>query len=117
MGGTEGHLHIDAPWFSDGRFTVYKGDDETTAYDVKAPMDLYAMEAEAFAAAAQEGCAPWLTEQDTVGNLAWLDGLCKSGGVGLWVGCGCVGVGGGGGGWSGVGRAGAVGGKRGAERV
>lgn len=81
VGGTEGHLHINAPWFTDGKFTVYKGDDEATEYDVKAPMDLYAMEAEAFAEAAQDGGEPWLTEADTLGNMALLDQLRKSAGL------------------------------------
>jgi predicted dehydrogenase len=81
VGGTEGHLHIDAPWFSDGKFVVTKGNDETTEHEVKSPMDLYAMEAEAFAESVLDGAEPWLTEADTLGNMAVLDKLRASAGL------------------------------------
>jgi predicted dehydrogenase len=82
IGGTKGHLHIDAPWFSEGKFTVTEGNEESTEHEVKSPMDLYAMEAAAFAEAAQDGAAPWLTEADTLGNMAVLDQLRASAGLG-----------------------------------
>jgi predicted dehydrogenase len=46
----------------------------------KTDMPVYALEAEAFAAAVN-GAAPWITREDTLGNMRVLDQLREQGGV------------------------------------
>ncbi len=73
IGGTEGYLQIDTPWFSNGRFDIVRpdGTETVTASSDKGP---YALEAEAFARAAA-GAKPWITAEDTLGNMRVLDEL------------------------------------------
>lgn len=72
--GSDGHIVIRAPWFCDGTFEIVK-DSQHETIKIEAPMDLYALEAEAFAAAVQDGAEPWLTKADTLGNIRVLDQL------------------------------------------
>ena len=76
VGGSEGYLEIDMPWFSDGTFTLVtdKGDRRQTIR-AAAPMQPYALEAETFAAVVQDGAEPWISELDTLGNMQVLDEL------------------------------------------
>jgi predicted dehydrogenase len=93
--GTEGYLEIVWPWKPQpgkGGYTVARnvpprqdlkttGDNaktgahapprETIAVDVN--KDLYALEADAFAEAVLDGATPFVTEQDTLGNMRALD--------------------------------------------
>ena len=72
--GTEGHLAMDTPWFSDGSFTLV-GAQESRSIRAVAPMDSYALEADLFAASVQDGAEPWITKSDTLGNMRVLDEL------------------------------------------
>lgn len=72
--GSEGYLAIDTPWFSDGTFTLVRGQERQTIR-AEAPMSPYALEAETFARAVHDGAAPWITKDDTLGNLRVLDDL------------------------------------------
>ena len=78
--GSDGYVAIGTPWFSDGTFTLTKAEDRRTV-KVEAPMDLYALEAEAFAAAVQDGAEPRISRADTLGNMRVLDELRRK--VGL----------------------------------
>jgi predicted dehydrogenase len=84
VGGSEGYLEIDTPWFSDGSFTLVteKGARRETLR-VPAPMAPYALEAEAFAATVRDGADPWISEADTRGNMRILDELRRQ--VGRWI--------------------------------
>ncbi|MHC4405991.1 MAG: Gfo/Idh/MocA family protein [Planctomycetota bacterium] len=79
VGGSEGYVAIDTPWFTDGTFTLVKGDRRETIRS-EAPLELYALEADAFAAAV-DGANPWIAKADTLGNLRVLEELRKQ--VGL----------------------------------
>ncbi len=79
-GGSEGYVVIDTPWFSDGTFTLVRGDQRETIR-AEAPRDPYALEAEAFAAAACGEAEPWISQADTLGNVRVLAELRRQ--VGL----------------------------------
>jgi xylose dehydrogenase (NAD/NADP) len=72
--GSEGYAAMDTPWFCDGTFTLVRPAGRETIHE-EAPMDLYAMEADAFAAAAVDGAEPWISQADTLGNMRVLDVL------------------------------------------
>jgi xylose dehydrogenase (NAD/NADP) len=72
--GSEGYAMMDTPWFSDGTFTIVRGDDRETVR-AEGPLDLYALEAEAFAAAVRGEAEPWITKADTLGNVRVLEQL------------------------------------------
>jgi len=76
IGGSDGYLEIDTPWFCDGSFTLVtdKGDHRQTVR-AAAPMEAYALEADAFAAVIRDGTKPWISELDTLGNMRVLDEL------------------------------------------
>ncbi len=82
IGGSEGYLEIDTPWFSDGTFTLVtdKGDHRQTIR-AAAEMEPYALEADTFAAVVQDGAEPWISESDTLGNMRVLDELRRQVGV------------------------------------
>jgi len=72
--GSEGYVAIDFPWFSDGTFRLVRaGKPETIR--AQASMDLYALEAEAFAAAVHDGAEPWIPPADTLAKMRVLDEL------------------------------------------
>jgi len=76
IAGSEGYIAIETPWFSNGSFQIVKGDEVQTITE-ESPMDLYALEAEAFAAIVQDGAKPWITKDDSIGNMRVLDQLRK----------------------------------------
>lgn len=78
--GSEGYAAIDCPWLTDGTFTLVRGEQRETIRE-EASMDLYALEADAFAAAVRDGAEPWITKADTLGNMRVLDELRRQ--VGL----------------------------------
>ena len=79
IAGDEGEIAIFDPWLGDGTFTVTRnGQKETIEAKTKTP--LYALEAEAFAEAI-DGREPWITREDTLGNMKVLDQLRKQAGV------------------------------------
>ena len=79
ISGDEGEIEIEAPWFCDGTFKLTK-DEETEIIEAKTDKPMYALEAEAFAKAV-DGGDPWITKEDTLGNMKVLDQLRKQSGV------------------------------------
>lgn len=79
ISGDDGEIEINAPWFCDGSFKLTKGED-TEIIEAKTEKPMYALEAEAFAAAVA-GEKPWITKEDTLGNMRVLDQLRKQSGV------------------------------------
>ncbi|MCA9271167.1 MAG: Gfo/Idh/MocA family oxidoreductase [Planctomycetales bacterium] len=80
VAGSEGFMRIHAPWFSDGTFTVVRGDQEETV-TVPADRGLYALEADAFADAVRGDAPPAITVNDSRGNMQSLDALRRAAGV------------------------------------
>jgi predicted dehydrogenase len=81
VGGSEGFLAFEMPWFCEGKFTICK-DGETETVQLGSLSSQYAMEADAMAKVLREGAAPFMTEQDTLGNMTALDQLRKAAGLG-----------------------------------
>ena len=79
ISGDDGEIEINAPWFCDGSFKLTKGE-STEIIEAKTEKPMYALEAEAFAAAVAGG-KPWITKEDTLGNMRVLDQLRKQSGV------------------------------------
>ncbi|MFK5923338.1 MAG: Gfo/Idh/MocA family oxidoreductase [Verrucomicrobiota bacterium] len=80
IAGTEGVIEVDAFWFCKNSFTVNKGGKkEEVKVDEGRP--LYAVEADAFAAAVLDGEDPWVSKEDTLGNMRVMDVLRESAGV------------------------------------
>jgi predicted dehydrogenase len=79
IGGSDGYIKIDFPWFSDGTFEIVRGDlrtpPERETKSIPNPIEPYALEAEAFARIVQDGDAPWITKEDSIGNMKVLDEL------------------------------------------
>lgn len=72
VAGTEGYLSIDTPWFPSGDLTLVRGDERQSFFQGdKRP--LYALEADCFAACVHGKSAPWLTRDDTLGNVRVLE--------------------------------------------
>jgi len=72
--GSEGYIVIESPWFSDGTFKLTAAGQRRTVSS-QAAMGLYALEADAFAAAVQDGDEPVVSKADTLGNMRVLDEL------------------------------------------
>ena len=79
ISGDDGEIEIQAPWFCDGTFKVTRKE-KTELIEAKTDKPMYALEAEAFAAAAA-GETPWITKEDTLGNMKVLDQLRSLSGV------------------------------------
>jgi predicted dehydrogenase len=81
--GDEGYIAVGTPWFCDGRFTVYQGlkGEESHIVEVPEQRDLWAVEADAFAAAVRDGVRPWISREDTLGNMRTLDALRTKAGL------------------------------------
>lgn len=82
VGGSEGWLAIESPWLRAESFDIVKGDHRQTVR-VPPAKPVFALEAEAFADAVQNGVAPWITPADTLGNMRALDELRRQ--IGLPV--------------------------------
>lgn len=72
--GSDGYLAMPSPWFSEGSFTLIKGD-KTETFHFESPRGAYAMEAAAFAQVVYEKQAPSITRADSIGNMRVLDTL------------------------------------------
>ena len=79
IAGDDGEIAINDPWLGDGTFTLNK-DGETQTVGAKTDTPVYALEAEAFAEAVA-GATPWITREDTLGNMRVLDKLREQAGV------------------------------------
>ena len=81
IAGTEGQIAIDAFWFGRDGFALKRADGAIEKHESPVTQPLYAIEADAFAAAVTGAAKPWITREDTLGNLRALDGLRRSAGV------------------------------------
>lgn len=79
IAGDAGEIAINDPWLGDGTFTLTRGGNTQTV-EAKTDTPLYALEAEAFAEAVG-GATPWITREDTLGNMRVLDQLREQAGV------------------------------------
>ena len=80
VGGSDGYLAIDSPWFSDGVIRLVREGREQVIRRGQKEL-LYRLEAEAFAKVVQDGEPPWITRDDSLGNLRTLDRLRECAGV------------------------------------
>ncbi len=75
VGGSTGYIEIDTPWFCNGRYTIVtENGDVRRTVRLENSKGLYALEAEAFADAV-DGAEPWISPDDTLGNMRVLDAL------------------------------------------
>jgi predicted dehydrogenase len=81
VAGRDGHLAIDSPWFSGGKFTLVRRGEKPETITVDASSNYYAAEADAFAATVLDGAPPAISPQDSIGNMVALDGLRRSAGL------------------------------------
>ena len=79
ISGDDGEIEIKAPWFCDGTFKLTRNG-KTEVIESKTDKPMYALEAEAFADAVA-GETPWITKEDTLGNMRVLDQLRTLSGV------------------------------------
>ena len=79
IAGDEGEIAIHDPWLGDGTFTLTR-DGQVETIEARTDTPLYALEAEAFAEAIA-GAKPWITRDDTLGNMRVLDQLREQAGV------------------------------------
>ncbi len=79
VGGSDGYLSIDTPWFSMGRIVKVTGTpaigENRNEIRIQASADQYAMQADRFAACIQAGAAPVVSEEDSLANMRVLDQL------------------------------------------
>ena len=73
-------IEFPAFWFAQDGYTVVK-DGQRTHHSTSPEMPLYASEADAFADAARGGSSPWISKEDTLGNMRVLDQLRATAGV------------------------------------
>ncbi|MEZ5303654.1 MAG: Gfo/Idh/MocA family oxidoreductase [Verrucomicrobiales bacterium] len=79
--GTEGSLYLPDPWLGEPTLVLRRDLEASEEFHLPKPMGSYALEAEAFHAAAAGGAEPWITKADTLGNLRALDALRREIGV------------------------------------
>ena len=79
ISGDKGEIKIEAPWFCDGTFKLTKGE-QSEVIEAKTDKPMYALEAEAFSKAVAGG-EPWITKEDTLGNMRVLDQLRQQSGI------------------------------------
>ncbi len=80
VAGSGGYMRIDTPWFTNGKFTIVRGD-KTETVELDPATNYYAMEADAFADHVLDGAKPSITSADSIGNMKVLDQLRASAGL------------------------------------
>lgn len=81
--GSEGWIHIESPWKTgkDGKMHLYRGD-KTETFDLGLTNDeLYGCEADAVAQFKDTKECPYMSIEDTIGQMKTLDALRKSAGL------------------------------------
>lgn len=81
VGGSDGYMSIDTPWFSNGQFSIVRNGRKETI-QVAETANLYALEADAMAAVIRDQVPPQINKDDSLGNMAVLDALRESAGLG-----------------------------------
>lgn len=81
LAGTEGQIAIEAFWYARDGFALKRTDGTIEKHESPEAEPVYAMEADAFAAAARGQSPPWISREDTLGNLRVLDALRESAGI------------------------------------
>jgi len=81
IAGTRGRMAVDRFWLCQDGFSVVQPGGDVSHLREQDPRPLYAVEADAFAAAVRGEAAPWITADDSVGNMRVLDALRESAGV------------------------------------
>jgi xylose dehydrogenase (NAD/NADP) len=78
--GSDGFIAIDMPWLTDGSFSVGTLQQRRTIR-VQASQGPYALEADAMAAVVQDGEPPFVSRDDSLGNMRVLDKLRRQMGI------------------------------------
>lgn len=81
IAGTEGQIAIDAFWFGRDGFALKRADGAIEKHESPPTGPIYALEADAFAAVVAGKAKPWITREDSIGNLRVLDALRRAAGV------------------------------------
>ncbi len=82
FGGSHGAIAIDNPWLGADRIALTRGG-QTKTIEATAPIGLYALEADRFAATVCDGQPPVITADDSIGNMRVLNQLRRQ--IGLPV--------------------------------
>ncbi len=80
IAGTEGQIRIDNPWFPDGKYTISRPQGEKQM-EYKTELGPYSREAFAFLDAVSGAKPPWISPEDTLGNMETLDLLRQKAGI------------------------------------
>ncbi len=83
VGGSEGFLAVDTPWFSEGKLVLCRDGDDCKTIQTANPRNQYALEADHFADVVIDGASPVVDAKDTIGNMRVLDQLRESAGLTL----------------------------------
>lgn len=81
IAGTAGTLKVDGPWFGENPIHLHLDGREPEKIIPEAIPGLYAIEADAFCAAVRGEAPPWITQEDTIGNMDTLDKIRLSAGI------------------------------------
>lgn len=80
IGGSEGYLRMDTPWFSEGTLECVR-DGKVEKLELPCDLPLYALEADTFAGVVLDGEPAWISKEDSLGNMAVLDALRRDCGL------------------------------------
>ena len=80
IAGTAGQIRIDNPWFPDGKYTITRPQG-VKQMEYKTEMGPYSREAVAFSNAVSGVNPPWISPEDTLGNMETLDLLRHKAGI------------------------------------
>jgi predicted dehydrogenase len=81
VAGTEGRIEVDRFWLCQDGFRVIPAQGNSSNFRAEDQRPLYAVEADAFAAAVRGEAEPWISADDSIGNMRVLDALRESAGV------------------------------------
>jgi len=81
IAGTKGRIAVDRFWLCQDGFSVVQPGGDVSHLRERDARPLYAVEADAFAAAVRGEAEPWITAADSIGNMRVLDALRESAGV------------------------------------
>lgn len=81
IAGTRGHLHVDGPWFGENPVHLHIDGQKPETIQCESIPGLYALEADTFHGVIQGHSQPWISKEDTIGNMATLDKIRISAGI------------------------------------